>query len=179
MVRPIQQTHHNVRIWKVGLALVALFLFVGPAEAHSLGKKIDSPKRFRVLSDFNDEAVLDKETGFVWEREPAIGSVDWVQAINTCLDTEVGGRLGWRLPAAWELFTLIDLTEANPALPAGHPFILSFTGDDDFWTAERLPDTITNAQTVELNPGQRDSALISANRHFWCVRGAGGPSYTP
>src|SRR4030042_5199182 len=41
--------------------------------------------RFEVLADFNNEAVLDKETGLVWEKAPRQGNTqDWNKAQSDC-----------------------------------------------------------------------------------------------
>jgi len=82
-------------------------------------------QRFRVLNAFNNEAVLDRETGLVWERSPSTQTLAWSNARLFCAQKAVGGRGGWRLPAFNELASLVDPTITNPAvprLPAGHPF---------------------------------------------------------
>ena len=69
-----------------------------------------------------DDVVFDKETGLVWERSPTQDKKVWDVAIVDAYATAWGGRKGWRLPAMEELLSLVDPTQNNPTLPAGHPF---------------------------------------------------------
>lgn len=79
--------------------------------------------RFVVLSNFSNEAVLDRETGLVWwkrveESSPYI-------ATGYCATSTKGGRMGWRLPTISEVTSLLDPSINNgavPPLPVGHPF---------------------------------------------------------
>lgn len=75
-----------------------------------------STSRFTILSEFNNEAVLDNNTGLVWERTPDNSSLNWASAISFGVGKAVGGTRGWRLPSIVELVSLID-----PSLPA--PFV--------------------------------------------------------
>jgi hypothetical protein len=85
--------------------------------------------RFEVLADFNNEAVLDKETGLVWSISPITWTPTpdiqgcYVSPNAICADACMGGRKGWRGPTPAELLSLVDLTQMLPALPAGHPFL--------------------------------------------------------
>src|SRR5262249_61948747 len=72
--------------------------------------------RFTVLPLFNNEAVLDKETGLVWEQSPDSTSFAWAAAIAHCYQQDVGGRKGWRLPTVEELARLLE-----PTGSAGRP----------------------------------------------------------
>jgi len=80
--------------------------------------------RFVILANWNNEAVIDRETGLVWERSPDAVQRDWILAQTHCMNRLVGGRKGWRLPGPQELASLIDPTVPGPGpkLPAGHPF---------------------------------------------------------
>src|SRR5437762_1672397 len=79
--------------------------------------------RFIVLSNMNSEAVLDRESGLVWEQSPSTSS-SWLIASRHCVDLSAGGRRGWRLPTIQELLSLVDPSVAlpGPNLPSGHPF---------------------------------------------------------
>jgi hypothetical protein len=43
-------------------------------------KSLASDNRFTILSDFNEQAVRDNETGLVWEKAPSGGPTDWAVA---------------------------------------------------------------------------------------------------
>ena len=79
--------------------------------------------RFVVLANWNNEAVLDRETGLVWMQTPHPFAVFGFVAGSICLNTSTGGRRGWRLPTAHEIGSLLAPTATvGPPLPAGHPF---------------------------------------------------------
>src|SRR6266446_7070038 len=69
-------------------------------------------------------AVLDRETGLVWEQSPSTSTFTWEDAQIHCNQLTVGNRIGWRLPTLQELASLVDGDPANtssPRLPPGHP----------------------------------------------------------
>src|SRR5215468_2900663 len=131
----------------LGFVTAALFVLgAAPACADAVGPYYATPSwdqtlpastRFVVLSNFNSQAVLDRETGLVWERTPSIGSgVILSSASLTCHQRTTGGRTGWRLPAWNELASLFDPSQTVlPFLPPGHPFFFpSVTSDVVLWT---------------------------------------------
>jgi hypothetical protein len=120
-------------------ALVLLVAAAAGAKPPSWDQGIDGPGRFKVLKAFDGAAVLDKETGLVWERASVDGFVDWANAVRECTLSDIGGRLGWRLPRIEELFTLLD---ALGTPPPGHPFTLPPAS-----TGARRPRRPTPART--------------------------------
>lgn len=146
----------------------------GPLSAWD--KRIDKgATRFKVLDAFDGQAVLDKETGLVWELSPASGLSDWGTSRNFCIGTIIGGRRGWRLPTAWELMTLSDPSQDNPSLTAGHPF-QNISTDDNYWSSTADAANPVNALRERFGVGGGGVILApktdAARR--WCVRGPGG-----
>ena len=129
--------------------------------------------RFQVLQEFNNEAVLDRETGLVWERQPSNQAVAWPNARLSCAQKSVGGRGGWRLPAFYELASLIDpAVNAGVALPPGNPFLQ--VQATDYWSDTQFvggPNVlIVNFAAVAGTIKVTDASLAAA-RHAWAVRG--------
>jgi hypothetical protein len=114
------------------------------------------------------EGVLDRETGIVWERRVNAQQemLAWADAIVACAGQRAGGRLGWRLPTASELLSLID-AEGALVLPAGNPFVFAFDGP--YWSATTDATNGGMALTVSFSKGAiSDSKTIPW--HHLCIR---------
>jgi hypothetical protein len=165
----------------VGGPCVAQTIANGPYYATpSWDQTLPASTRFIVLSNFNSDAVLDRETGLVWER--ALGSSSGDGPSVTCARTKAGGRAGWRAPTISELGTLFDpLATSVPPLPTGHPF-LGFPAVTGSSAVIILSSTSPGVPGVLLSvlyqggPVRIDFAFpvtfVSAN--LLCVRGPGG-----
>ncbi len=142
-------------------------LFPDPAWS----RKLPAATRFLILTDWNNEAVLDKETGLVWERTPDSLPEYWYSAKSTCLNRTVSNRRGWRLPSIVELTTLVHPSViTGPTLPPGHPFV--GIQSTLFWSAttdaENQP---TNAFFLNFNTGGVGGGPKTDVLQVWCVRG--------
>jgi hypothetical protein len=134
--------------------------------------------RFVVLTNWGSAAVLDKETGLVWERSPSSATFKWQNAIDPTLSARrhctaliTGGRKGWRLPSIPELASLIDPSVAapGPTLPVGHPFLTVQSAS--YWSASTLADDSTFAWGVFFGVGGVVNGNKAGTGRAWCVRG--------
>jgi hypothetical protein len=133
----------------------------------------NTPRFTCVLSG---SAVLDQETGIVWQRAPnTAAALSFTDAAVRCATAEVGNRYGWRLPRFQELTTLFDDSgvNPNPSLPANHPFTLT-TQVGYFWTFTGFGSDIAVVRFVGASPGNPGdfSALpdTTPGVFTWCVR---------
>ena len=167
----------------VGLFGIGLAIAAGTAAAQttangpyyatpSWDQTMPASTRFVVLSNFNNEAVLDRETGLVWQQNPSPNTINWVAAqtvLSGCPATTTGGRGGWRLPRLDELQTLT--TGLFASLPSGHPFGTNTTGS--FWTANAFVGN--NSEAMVWNVGGAAGGVSgvqpkTSTYNFWCVR---------
>lgn len=139
---------------------------------------VEEPKpRFEMLEEYSNAAVRDNETGLIWQRTPRTSTLVWEAARYTCSATQVGGRMGWRMPSSAELMTLLDTKneDANGLrLPADHLFT-NVQGSTFYWTAteNRPPRTGFHVVHFKDSPyiGWRVPGTTSPQFHLWCVRG--------
>jgi hypothetical protein len=134
--------------------------------------------RFIVLANMNHEAVLDRETGLVWEQSPATFTTNWVGAHHNCNRSGKGGRLGWRLPFIQELASLRDPTvphDPGPTLPPGHPF--SNVQSWGYWSATTSAFDADFALFQQFGRVSDDYYARKSDSdlfYVWCVRGGHG-----
>jgi hypothetical protein len=177
----------QTRLTRAGLILFALTACApGPAEAQTIapGPYYAMPSwdqslacatlatcpRFVVLSGMASDAVLDRETGLVWERSPSAATTIFGLVGSACNNKAVGNRKGWRVPAVQELASLID--PSGPlSLPPGHPFE-NINGNLFYWTATSVNTVFAWAVSFDL--GAVSGLSRTAQAPVWCVRGGPG-----
>jgi hypothetical protein len=175
----VMKTHPSTTLL---VTIFALALFASPLAAQvgtTWDKQVFGPTRFKVLSDFGNAAVFDKETGLVWERSPSTVTYTPSEAHSHCNTLLLGNRFGWRLPTIQELASLMDPTQANPALNSGHPFSNVISDNSDcYWSAtpafggSEPPWSVffnNNGGVTYGGCGSGDGKNV-----VWCVRGGQG-----
>jgi Protein of unknown function (DUF1566) len=172
-----------------GVAASAQTTAAGPYYATpSWDQTMPAATRFVVLSNFDNGAVLDRETGLVWDRAPSQTTLDYETGVTTCLTKQLGGRLGWRLPTAAEASSLLQAPTPTPPgavvppdLPAGHPFVVAepleimtvtslYTGTDGTFIVSNLAGG-SGFHLYFVAPQHPLPLLI------WCVRGPDGGAH--
>ncbi len=132
---------------------------------------LPAAQRFVILAAFNSDAVLDKNTGLVWEKSPATTTHTWSDARSQCANKNVGGQKGWRLSSFAELSSLVDPSVAapGPTLPPGHPFLN--VQSDGYWSATTNAVLPTRAWIVVFFSGVVGTDDKTNPGRAWCVRG--------
>ena len=179
---PSHPQRHTILSGLLALALlIGTALTAGPAQAASgvgpfypepaWDRKIAPINRFLILTNWASQAVLDKETGLVWERSPVIAPDTWSVARFACTGRPTGNRKGWRLPSVHELASLVDpsVTPPGPTLPPGHPF--TNVQSDNYWSATTDAGNLANAWGVSFVNGGVDVGAKNLSLQVWCVRG--------
>ncbi len=137
--------------------------------------KLLTTDRFELV--MNDEAVLDHETCLVWEQSPDTTNYIWTSALAHCFTKIVGGRHGWRAPTIEELTTLIDHTQAAPAIPAELSALTSNVQSSFYWSSTTdafnsfVAWLVDSSSGIVALGGKGAGGGDSANIFVWCVRG--------
>lgn len=171
----------------LGLWLIGMGLGVGAGAQAATGvgpyyampawdQTLPAATRFIVLTNMGSAAVLDRETGLVWEQSPDTTFRNWQDAQIHCVQLNLGGRKGWRPPTIQELASLVD-PAFIPSLPSGHPFtVQSFA----YWSASTLAGDTTSAWGVDFGNTSGNNGFVGNifkvfEFRVWCVRGGQGP----
>jgi len=157
------------------LAAIASLVSAGTGN-HTLRWDTNNPSASRFVTVFTG-AVLDKNTGLVWEQAPDGTRRTWHQATADCVKKNVGGTVGWRLPSVIELKSIQDPSLAAPFVPAsaftigGNPGV-QLAG---YWSSSTSLSTPTFAWLVGfVDDGDVLHSLKTVTSFYaWCVRGGG------
>ncbi|GAK55386.1 hypothetical protein U27_02219 [Candidatus Vecturithrix granuli] len=136
------------------------------------------------FTDNGDGTVIDTVTGLIWLKNANCFSYQsWAAALSAA-NTLASGTCGlidgshtgeWRLPNVNEQHSLIDATQSNPALPAGHPFTNVSTLTDYYWTSTTADPAYFNTSStylVGIHNGNIEVTIKWAGTQLlWPVRG--------
>ena len=152
---------------------------IDPAVTAIFGTAYNTPAWTGVrFTDNGDGTVTDNLTALTWLKNAnCFGTRPWATALSdanalasgSCGLSDGSSAGAWRLPNANELHSLIDLTQSNPALPAGHPF----TGvqSNIYWTSTTVDYQPAGAVVVVMSSGALVGGVKAGGSYVWPVRG--------
>jgi len=137
-----------------------------------LGVTSPSPR----FNDREDGTVFDRLTGLMWAKNANLVSEGstWQEAIDFANNYTLGaGGCGasftdWRLPNIRELQSLIDFSNQNPPLPAGHPFLNVLPGN--YWSSTTSANLTNNAWLVSMYSADVLDRNKNDDFYVWPVR---------
>lgn len=167
----------------LGMAIgLSLALGAGGVAADGVGpyyatpawdQQLPSATRFLALANWGDQAVLDRETGLVWQTSLVSTANDFIGATRACSESAAGGRGGWRLPTLQEL-TRTLVADGNGDLVTGTPFAFLGKGKLLFWSSTGSFDALQWSVVVsdpfssrQVVIGQGEASGMEA---AWCVQ---------
>ncbi|MCX5884521.1 MAG: DUF1566 domain-containing protein [Proteobacteria bacterium] len=148
-VRGGETTSYPAPVWKTGQAES---YYSGDDGDLERGVPWPSPR----FIDHGNGTVTDNLTDLMWTKNANLpngkktwqGALDYVSSLNA---SHYLGYTDWRLPNRKELFSLIDRSQYNPALPASHPFTyVQANYDGYYWSSTTGPSSARSAWLVDM-----------------------------
>ena len=114
------------------------------------------------------DVILDTTTSLIWQDTPINedGLVTYKEARNYCKFLSIGKYHDFRLPTMYELQTLVDYNNYDPAILNGFKHVSSTT----YWTSTVFADDAEEFWTVDFEKGSRSVKAKYYDRHFRCVQ---------
>jgi hypothetical protein len=138
---------------------VALALAGSISAMYRMVQAAAPPGHYTLGTDSAAGTVLDNQTGLRWQREPG-GMFTFSDAAGYCQTLTLAGSIGWRVPSATEVQTLVD-----EAVPEGIDTSV-FTASGEIWTS-----TLAGASGEILQPtGDVRLLELSSLASVRCVR---------
>lgn len=124
-------------------------------------------------ADASNNIVTDNLTSLVWLADANLdGLKTWGNALSFANSLSTCGYGDWRLPNSKELFSLVDRSQSNPALPAGYPFANVQPGADDrYWSSTSHASDPGMAWALGMLNGSLNPWTKTDTAFVWPVRG--------
>ena len=126
------------------------------------------------FTDNSNGTVTDHLTGLVWLKNAGCFSpTDWSTALadanqlasGTCGLTDGSTAGQWRMPNANELESLVDVSQANPAVSAGSPFT-SINLTKAYWSSTTYTAGPANAMAIRFTDGRWINGVDNGDGSF-------------
>jgi hypothetical protein len=150
---------------------------------------------------FTDNAngtVTDHLTGLIWLKNAACFAPTTWSAALTAANQLASGACGlsdgstagqWRMPNVNELESLVDVSQANPAVSAGAPFI-NINVATAYWSSTTYTALTANAMAIRFidgrwingadsGDGSFNNAKATSNNLLWAVKSGGTGTIQP
>lgn len=114
----------------------------------------------------NDEVVVDRTTGLMWQRLPD-SNYQWQEAITYCNQLSYGSYDDWRLPTYHELRSLVHYGQTPPTIDWS-AFTSAFSHSE--WTSTPDAASGSNAWYVYFTLGETAVAARTDGKSARCVR---------
>ncbi len=111
-------------------------------------------------------SVTDNNTGLLWQQQNDNKTRTWSDALSYCLDLSLDGFTDWRLPTYYELMTIADYGQSNPAIDST---IFPNTQAAYYWAFNATP---SEALAVQFENGTSAFIPRTSDSYTRCVRGA-------
>lgn len=120
--------------------------------------------------DNGNGTVTDDLTGLMWSKNAdlAKGAVSYSQS-DYHFQSLPGGYSNWRLPSIYELESLVDISQADPALPPNHPFINVSPGL--YWTSTDIASSQYEGAVAVIDFSNGAVYLTGQNSHYAFILG--------
>lgn len=124
----------------------------------------------RSYTDNGNGTVTDNSTGLVWQQQDDGSGRNWSDSLDLC-NTNAAGLpgTGWRLPNAYELYTLLDFGVTSAPLINATYFPV--TQSADYWSSTVSPVNSANALAVRFYTGAITNGSKGFSQEARCVRG--------
>ena len=146
------------------------------------------------FSDNADGTVTDRLTGLVWLKNAGcFAPSNWTAALaaagqlasGACGLSDGSSAGQWRMPNVNELESLVDVSQAAPAVASGHPFT-HIASTVAYWSSTTYTALSTNAMAIRFSDGRwingidpadgsYDNVKAASLNALWAVRSAAVP----
>jgi len=118
-----------------------------------------------------DGTVTDEVTGLMWQQSPPASPYTFADGVSYCASLALAGHADWRVPAYVELVSIVDYSQAVPAIdPTAFPSALPV----DVWASTLFAQDTTTAWEVYFTAGDSSQDPLTGTNNVRCVRGPDG-----
>lgn len=121
------------------------------------------------LHDNADGTVTNINSSLMWQKETYWKKMSWIEALNYCEKTILGGKSDWRVPNIKELRSLVDYNNFNPTI---NSLLQAGTEPSNYWSSTSKEGEAVKAKAISFYRGSELGYDKNEVFHVRCVRDA-------